>query len=204
METIAERLQYALEMSDIRSIRSLHRTLEARGDKPGTYSTVHRYFVGEVEEPPLSFLRTAGEALHVSVAWLAFGEGQAQDGFPTLTVGVSAGGVSILTIDAGGVGRDLMVAIVQRLVEAQPNDAPEPTAKDQARLAKRLDETVGGLIRAVRPFDELPDLPWVPPRGASGTTAAILGALLAYMPADGEGFPVKDVIGLLPRLPEEG
>ncbi len=200
------RLHGALEMSDVRSIRSLHRKLEERGKEPGAYSTVHRYFSGEVEEPPLSFLGPAGEILGVSAAWLAFGSTPGREGpsDPRRTaVKRSASRVSFLTLGADQVGRELLPTIVTELVLAQPPDAPQPKLREYEELAERLDKAVGELLRAVRPFLEVPGHDSWPPTGSAGATAAILGALLSYLPGHGEGYPVSEIIRMLPTPQRE-
>src|SRR5680860_537658 len=73
MSEISQRLADALKASKVRSMRALWTTLGEAGTYEATYSTVHRYFTGEVE-PPLDFLSAAAGVLNVRPAWLAFGE----------------------------------------------------------------------------------------------------------------------------------
>ena len=208
MNTIAERLTWALEKSDLRSIRSLHREIEERGLHTVTYSTVHRYFSGEVEEPPLSFLRAADQVLGVPAEWLTFGRRPTDGRGLKRHVGsnrpaespaqgairVSSSSVAGSTVQAYCAGEDVMLAIVEALVRAQPDDAPELTEKDVADLALRLSFAVSGILGAVRRDAPGPVI--------AGATLGVLAAVLGYVPAKGEGRPLKDVVRILPTPPK--
>lgn len=214
MDTIAERLTWALEKSDIPSIRSFHRQIEDRGLHEGTYSTVHRYFAGEVKEPPLAFLSAVEQVLDVPAAWLAFGGARtARRGVKAMAAAIggplgslvddqawagavraAASPVSSMTGGAGFAGEDIMLEVVQALGRAQPHESPDLTERDLANLASRLSFAVAGILGALRRD--------APGTVLAGATLGVLAAVLAYVPAKGEGRPVTEVTGLLPTPPK--
>ena len=78
MSEVTERLRRAVELGGLPSIRALWTKLRDEGLYETTYSTVHRYFTGGVEEPPLEFLRATAKATGVREAWLVLGYGTDQ------------------------------------------------------------------------------------------------------------------------------
>lgn len=204
----SERILGVLEAREM-SIRAFQQALEVAGADNSGYSSVLRYVKGAFP-PSVAWVQAAAEILEVPPAWLAFGgsspakgvkayfdrRGGVDDDPPGAADAIkgSAAGVSAMTAGASFAGEDLMIAIVRGIVRAQPDGAPEPTEKDLAALALRLGFAIQGILMAVR-------------REASGTVTAgatlgVLAAVLAYVPAEGEGRTLDDVVRYLPTPPK--
>lgn len=203
----SERIRGVLDARDM-TTRALQIALEEAGADNSGYTSVRRYVKGEFP-PSVAWVEAAATILEVTPASLAFG------GSPTARKGMKAffvGGpmlddppaadairaasspAAALTGGAYFVGEDIMLAITNALTRAQPHGAPKPTEKDLAKLASRLSFAVSGILGATR-------------RDAPGTVLAgaalgILAAVLAYVPARGQGRRVTDVTNMLPTPPK--
>jgi hypothetical protein len=74
-----ERVELALRIRG-RPGKWLHDQLLARGmEGISSYSTVHRYLTGAVENPPISFWEESAAVLGVRTGWIILGEGEPTD-----------------------------------------------------------------------------------------------------------------------------
>ncbi len=199
----SERIRSVLEARDM-TILALQQALERAGADNSGYSSVRRYVKGRFP-PSVAWVDAAARELYVNPAWLAFGEvvGRKRPdgrdppaGGPIGASMAMATGMTTTQPDHAGqdpmnaLVEDLMIALVEALVRAEPNNAPELTEKDLGILTLRLSFAVGGILWAVRPDQA--------GRDPAGAALGVLNAVLGYVPAKGEGRPVTEVTDLLP------
>ncbi len=186
--TVAARLTQALEeFEPERSIRAVCRRLADDGLYEATYSSIHRYFSGEVENPPIDFLTAVGKVLGVRAAYLAFGEepkrGVSKEGVQELIGGAG----ELVEMSAGPAAAALLADVVQRLVYAQPEGASEVGPAELKQLAIEL---------TWYPMN-LPDLfaaHGTHGKDRSSFMLAALASLVPVIPLPGQGKPIAEVI----------
>ncbi len=201
-QSVGDRLRRAIENRG-QSVRWLSTTLNAEGVPKSSYSSVFRYVEGEVI-PTVAWMQEAARILQVTPAWIAFGgehgsylrerlhaEGAATP-VPEL-VRERGGGAAVLTLAAHGAGEDVLAAIVQALVEAQPDGSPALSDEDQADVGFRLSFVVASLLTAIRGE--------APSTMMAAATLGIFGAILGYVPPPGAGRPMPTVVRYLPTPP---
>lgn len=202
METIGDRLQKGLDAhSDLGDVRAVYRALSAgETGYRTTYSTVARYFSGDVKEPPLDFLKAAAPVLSVSPAWLAFGDGPMRpvdSGGPFSELGEEADVPSspMAELMGGAAGRAALKDLVARVADAAPTHGPAPTSAQIQSLSVNLTFSFQSMWGAIGPKE--------------GTSLAELrifflvwvAALLTGVAGPGQGRPLSEVLAALPYLP---
>ncbi len=201
IQEVGQRLREALELhaDGPRTITWLHERM-VKAEVPGSgYSNIQRYVAGKKGSPPsLEWLEGAAKVLRVRAAWLAFGEApmSATKGFKAHMirdpewadpVRVASMGPSALSY---GIAEELMVVLIDRLVDAQPADAPELSDADVTRLTERLSDilesTIGAFRKAGSPAEYTPFF------------ATSLAALLTAVPEPRRGRTFEEILTRLP------
>ena len=201
IQGVGQRLREALELhaDGPRTITWLHERMVEAGIPGSGYSNIQRYVAGKEGSPPsLEWLEGAAKVLKVREAWLAFGEApiSATKGFKTHMirdpewadpVRLASMGPSALSY---GIAEDLMVVLIDRLVDAQPADAPELSDADVTRLTARLSDilesTIGAFRREGSPAEYTPFF------------ATSLAALLTAVPKPRRGRTFEEIFTRLP------
>lgn len=198
MGTIAERLDARRKELDI-DIQTLQKRVEALAletderAKGISYSSVHGYVTGAQADPPLPFLRLAARVLRVDPAWLTFGVGPKHSDEEEMQEAVGEVLIPALdpmfrTLDLGGGGvRGLFDALLRSIIQARPEDDPEPSQETITRLGGSLLTHVSVTLLH---FAENGVPEWKMHRQFT----TILNALLQVVPGPGQGQPLNQIL----------
>ncbi len=190
---IAERLKKRLKDLGWSTRRFQQEVEKVAPDVTGTsYASVYAYVDGRTD-PPLSFLTVAAQVLRVRPAWLAFGDPPESPAEDPVRETVRHGSQAVVFASLG-MGENLMVELVKKLLEAQPPGSPELSDNDLLTIAKALQLNLINTLSALTRGGEVG-----PSSPSTQYILMSLMAMLAAVPRPGKGRPLAEVLRKLPQ-----